>query len=100
MTQCDMYCQVLAPRNAEFYSDEFPHRHMSISRPRFKEYIARVKRPGERRYTILGKSRSKRKAFRMLADAMQDFKWKRGDVLADEGPMSYYEPALLVEMKR
>ena len=72
-----------------------------IERPHFKSYIARVRRSGARRYEIVGRSRSRRKAYRMLADAMESGRYyKRGDVLADEGPGSYYEPTLLVEMTR
>ncbi len=74
------------------------HEHITITRPRFVHYIARVRERGCRRYTIIGRSRSRRQAYRMLADAMQDRRWFRGDVLGDEGP-SYYGPVMLVEMR-
>ena len=75
------------------------HDHITITRPRFVHYIARVRERGRRRYTIIGRSRSRRKAYRMLADAMQDRRWFRGDVLGDE-ELSYYGPVMLVEMRR
>ena len=98
MSECDLYCNVTAPRNAEFYGDHFPHQHMSISRPRFVNYIVRVRRPWERRYEIICKTNSREHAFRELGAAMVDRKWKRGDVLGDEGPDSWYEPSMLTEM--
>ena len=76
------------------------HDHITITRPRFVRYIARVRERGCRRYTIVGESRSRRQAYRLLADAMQaDSRWFRGDVLGEEG-LSYYGPMMLVEMRR
>lgn len=100
MSECDLYCDVTPPRNAEFYGDHFPHRHISINRPRFVSYIVRVRRPGNRLYDIVCSTDSKDHAFRELGAAMANGQWKRGDVLGDEGPESYYEPVVLVEMKR
>lgn len=88
MSECKAYC----------LGNDEGHSHMTITRPRFGYYIARVRERGRRRYTIIGRSRSRRQAYRMLADAMQDSRWYRGDVLGDEGP-SYYGPVMLVEMR-
>ena len=76
------------------------HGHITLTRPRFTQYIARVRRPYEKRYTIVKRSRSRSVAYRALAEAMLDSQWRRGDVLGDEGPESYYGPMLLVEMQR
>lgn len=100
MSECDTYCDLRAPRNAEFYGDHFGHSHMWVTRPRFVQYIVRVRRPWERRYEIVCRTDSKDHAFRELGAAMTDKKWFRGDVLGEEGPDSYYGPTVLVEMKR
>lgn len=71
-----------------------------ICRPSYKTFWARVRLPYERKYQVVGKSRSRSKAYRLLAEAMETGRYKRGDVLAEEGPESYYEPSLLVEMVR
>lgn len=99
MSECDLYCEVIAPKNAEFYGDHFPHQHISINRPRFVTYIVRVRRLGDRRFNIVCRTDSQEHAFRELGVAMVNRQWKRGDVLGDEGPESYYEPTVLVEMK-
>lgn len=88
MSDCETAC----------LGSEEGHGHMTICRPRFRTFVVRVRMAGERRYEIVGTSRSRRKAYRMLADAMEAKRYKRGDVLGDEGPGSYYEPTLLVEM--
>ena len=72
---------------------------VTVCFPVYKTYCVRVRAPYQKKYTILGSSRSRRKAHVMLAEAMakSDY-WSRGDVLAEEGPMSYYEPRVIVEM--
>jgi hypothetical protein len=63
------------------------------------KYIARAKAHGERKYTILKRSRSFRAALRALADAFADnraFPYKRGDVLFCQ---DYYDPMPIVEMR-
>lgn len=100
MSECDLSCGLTAPRNAEFYGDHFSHRHIWINRPRFVQYIVRVRRRGDRRFNIVCRTDSQDHAFRELGAAMTNGQWKRGDVLGDEGPESYYEPTVLVEMKR
>jgi hypothetical protein len=79
--------------------EEEGHGHIDICVPGVMEYVARVRHRGERRYTILTRTDSKAHAYRTLADAMADGDWNRGDVLGVE-PESYYEPGVLVEMKR
>lgn len=76
------------------------HGHLTLTRAKYVNYAVRVRNRGERRMTIIGETRSRRKAFRTLADAIETGKWWRGDVLGDEGRESYYEPSVLVEMKR
>ncbi len=71
---------------------------MTICVPRFRYFYVRTRMPGCKNYDVLGKTRSRRKAFRLLAEAMETGKYKRGDVLADEGDVSYYGPTQLVEM--
>lgn len=89
MTECITSC----------LGDEDKHGHITICRPRFTQYIVRVRRPNARRYEIIGRSRSERKAYAMLAEAMRERKYRRGDVLGDDRG-SYYEPTMLVEMLR
>lgn len=90
MSQCDIYCE----------GEEEGHAHLIITHPQFTSFMVYVRGPYERKWKFLGKSRSQRKAQRMLADAMMDSKWKRGVVAGDEGPMSYYGATKLVEMTR
>lgn len=97
---CDLYCTISPVRNDRREVIGYKHSHMAISRPRFVEYIARVRRTRERRFTILTRTDSQAHAYRTLAEAMAVGDWMRGDVLGWEGPESYYEPAVLVEMKR
>lgn len=66
----------------------------------FNLFIPRVRKTGFQLYEVLGETRSRRKAYRMLADAMETGKYKRGDVLATTREPSWYEPTILVEMKR
>ncbi len=63
-----------------------------------RRYRARVRLYGHRRYQLLGKrTRSKRVAMRLLADAMLSTSYKRGDVLIMD---EYYDPVPIVEMVR
>lgn len=98
MSTCDFYCGIESVRNDRYEVVGYTHHHMTVSRPRYVEYIARARLPYERRYTILCRTDSRPHAYRVLAEAMHDGKWKRGDVLGSEGPESYYEPRVLVEM--
>ena len=61
-------------------------------------FIPRVRRPGARRYEVLCETRSRKKAYRLLAEAMETGQWKRGDVLATTREPSYYDPIVIVEM--
>ena len=87
---CETFCQ----------GDGEGHGHLTICRTRFTQYIVRVRLPYRQKYEIIRRTRSKRVAFRALAEAMEARRYKRGDVFGDEGPESYYEPTLLVEMTR
>lgn len=91
MTACDVFCQGKGDG----------HGHLIVCRPRFTQYIVRAHIPYRRKYEIIKRTRSRRMAFRVLAETMADTrKYNRGDVLGDEGPESYYEPMQLAEMTR
>lgn len=74
---------------------------ITVCRPRFVTFTVRARERGRRRYEIIGGTRSRKKAYRMLAETMeQHTRYKRGDVLGQERQPSYYEPMVLVEMIR
>ena len=88
---CDVFCQ--GPSEG--------HGHLFICRPHFTQYIVRAHIPYMRKYEIIKRTRSRQVAFRVLAETMEATRrYNRGDVLGDEGPESYYEPTVLVEMTR
>jgi hypothetical protein len=64
----------------------------------FDWFIVRGREPWAKKYELLGETRSQRKAYRMLADAMLSGKYDKGDVLGTTREPSYYEPHQLVEM--
>jgi hypothetical protein len=79
------------------------HGHLIITRPRFVQYVVRARERGMRRFNIVARTTSERHAYELLAEALRTGmggSYFRGDVLGDEGPESYYEPMVLVEMKR
>ena len=77
------------------------HGHITVCRPRFVQYIVRAREPYQRRYEIVGTTDSERHAYELLVETLRTHRrFRRGDVLGDEGPESYYEPSVLVEMTR
>ena len=74
--------------------------NLTVCFTNFTSYRARVRRKYERKYTLLPERAIPLLAYLDLADAMAMSKhWVSGDVLASE-TMSYYEPTILVEMRR
>lgn len=72
--------------------------HIHISRGVNVKYIARVRLPGHRKWSIIGAwTKSRDAAFKSLAKHFVSTQWKRGEVLmiAD-----YYDPIVIVEMTR
>ena len=67
-------------------------------------YVPRVHEKGARTYKVLGRpTRSLTVAFDRVRDAMladRNHWLNRGDILADEGPESYYEPHIIYEVFR
>lgn len=77
------------------------HAHLTITRPRYIEYIVRAREPYMRRYEIIARTDSERHAYELLAELMRTTRrFKRGDILGDEGPESWYGPSVLMEMVR
>jgi hypothetical protein len=76
------------------------HGHLIVSRPRFYQYLVYVRGRGERKFKLVGKSRSRAKAGRILMEEMLEKRHFRGLLCGDEGPMSYFEPTTLLEVKR
>lgn len=69
---------------------------LHVNRPSSTIYIARVRRSGCRRYTLLGKpTRSYRVALRRLVSAFEGGHYKRGDVLV---AADYYDPTTVCEI--
>lgn len=63
-----------------------------------RRYQARARRPGARKYSLIGEPRDSYNAAIMdLAKAFARSMWKRGDVIMWE---DYYDPQVLVEMVR
>lgn len=78
--------------------------HIFITRPKFTHYLAYARRRGERKFSLIGKSRSQAKASRLLMEVMLQSRraaepYFRGLLCGDEGPGSYYEPTPLLEVR-
>lgn len=74
--------------------------HVHINRPRITGYLARVRRPGHRKYERVGSIRkSKRSAMVALAQEFAKGIYKRGDVIAFDA-CPYYEPMFICEIVR
>ena len=87
-----------APKVTVTRNDDMPIIH--ITSQHFDRYIARVRKRGARRYTLLPDRPIPLLAYLDLADAMaMNHDWTRGDVIGIED-MGYYEPTVLVEMSR
>lgn len=74
----------------------YPHVH--ICRGTNVRYVGRVRRPGARRYTQVGKQwTSYEKAFRSMTREFLKGGYKRGDVIMTA---DWYEPVILAEVVR
>ena len=72
--------------------------HVHINRPSSTRFIARVRWPGCRKYTLLGKpTKSYPAAVARMAKAFASGSYKRGDVLV---VADWYEPQQMCELVR
>lgn len=73
---------------------------LHVCAPHNPKWLPRVRRPGHKRYELVGKPRGTMdQACRALAAKMATGIYKRGDVLMIE-PESYYGPTVAMTMER
>lgn len=73
--------------------------YIHVNRPSNPRFLARVRRPGYRKYELVGKPRkSKKAAMLALIDKFSEDEYKRGDVLMIQD--GYYGPSVMCEITR